>query len=679
MPLPPTDPSAVNPHADRPAWALVNSPLAMSVRVLASRRRTRVTVRERALRVAAISGAALIHILFLLVFVLGPPYEPEPPPDVPEQSLQVRLIDAPEPPPVPPAPAEVPKQVGPTHQGHASRAAPARQNVRSTYQVSTPAKSDTPATSAPVVPVVAKATTPSAPEAKPVAAPRPPASLPKPAPAPEIQPIPLAGEPPTIAVATPSLKPPMPPKLQPEPVRRPQLEGTVAMPPPASLALPPLPQQIPPPISVTSMAMTMDVPKSSAPVSVVVARPQLPAAPEVPQLQSIPLPAQAAPNVKLETQQLSKPAPATAHDLPQVQAPTIVVAEAQLEAVPVTPTAQAKITLPAQTIKIASADKTPIAPAAVQRPQLSASPAAKASPAESAESQPTESQPTGSQPAESAPAHAADNAATASAQAATDAAASGDEKNAEPDVSTAPNASAQGSDTAKLGASSGAPAASAANATSAGSPIAAAGSAQTKAGTGQKAGERGGQQAGAAQGEKQGGLGSYVQLKPTGDTAIMSHGTPGISYKPTRFEKDWTPEGESSIDTALRRAVEKTTLTHTFHLPRGIRVKCVVMPLLPMSLLGCGGADPPPKPVDSKVYDRLHLAPAKPLAPAAPAASSAAPAPMIKFDNAAQCAAARVAGSPPPPDCPDATLPPTKTLKPAAASSSWVPASDQFH
>ncbi|MGB5852533.1 MAG: hypothetical protein WBG85_09600, partial [Rhodanobacter sp.] len=54
-------------------------------------------------------------------------------------------------------------------------------------------------------------------------------------------------------------------------------------------------------------------------------------------------------------------------------------------------------------------------------------------------------------------------------------------------------------------------------------------------------------------------------------------------------------------------------------------------------------------------------------------------APMVKFDNAAECAAARVAGGPLPPGCASELPPATPVRLPAPASSSWVPASDQFH
>jgi hypothetical protein len=97
-------------------------------------------------------------------------------------------------------------------------------------------------------------------------------------------------------------------------------------------------------------------------------------------------------------------------------------------------------------------------------------------------------------------------------------------------------------------------------------------------------------------------------------------------------------------------------------------------------LFGCANPDPPPAPVAEKVYDRLHLAPANPVAAPTPVADTApAPAPTLKLDNAAECAAARLSGGPPPPDCADTTPPVAPVRAPASASSSWVPASDQFH
>jgi hypothetical protein len=180
---------------------------------------------------------------------------------------------------------------------------------------------------------------------------------------------------------------------------------------------------------------------------------------------------------------------------------------------------------------------------------------------------------------------------------------------------------------------------------------------------------------GAANGKAAGNPGQYIQLRPRGDTTVMSHGDNRLKYHATRFAGAWTPEGESSVDTALRHAVEKTTVSHTFNLPRGIRIKCVAMPLLPMVVMACGGGDPPPQPVDPKVYKTMAIAPANPLVPGlgpAAAATAALPAPL---DNASLCATARVAGGPLPPECAvDRIVRPIP--KPG---DSWVPASDQFH
>jgi hypothetical protein len=182
---------------------------------------------------------------------------------------------------------------------------------------------------------------------------------------------------------------------------------------------------------------------------------------------------------------------------------------------------------------------------------------------------------------------------------------------------------------------------------------------------------------GAMNGNPAGNPGQFIQLKPRGDMQIMSHDTNPVKYKATRFAKDWTPEGESSIDTALRHAVEKTTLSHTFHLPRGVRVECKVMPLLPMALFGCGNPDPPAAALGEKVYERMRLAPTNPLVAdlGAPVWASSAPMPAKPLDNSTLCATARVAGGPPPPGCTFDT--PSRPSSPPPGS--WVPASDQFH
>ncbi len=66
----------------------------------------------------------------------------------------------------------------------------------------------------------------------------------------------------------------------------------------------------------------------------------------------------------------------------------------------------------------------------------------------------------------------------------------------------------------------------------------------------------------------------YVQRTPQGDTQIMKHDSP-IKYRPTRFEDDWR-EGGSSVDDALQKLVDKTTVKKTIRLPGGLRIHCAV-------------------------------------------------------------------------------------------------------
>lgn len=665
MPLPPTDPPAI-PRPANPARVMLNSPLAAATRVRASHLRTRQRPRESGRRVAALVGALVLHLLFLFGFVLGPAYEPKLPHETKAQLVQVRLIEAPEPPPPPPVRGTPPKERGPRHQGHRSRAANTRErsaNVQSAEVAQAAPK--------PTRPVVAKPVKATAKVAKPVAAPKPPVALPKPAPAPDLQPVPLASEPPAIQLPTPVLQPPVPPKFQPESVRPPQSEGNQYMPPPPSLAMPEVPREAVPPVTLSSIALNTQVPKSTQVASITLQPAQLSASPPVPQLQPVPLPAQPSPSVTLQTDVIT-PAPTVPQERPQIQAPAIEVAEAELAAVPTTPAdaTDLKPQAPAAKIEIAdSAPKPSVAPS-IAPPQLSA-------PAAQADASPSP-QPSASEPAKSASSSAAEQAATAEASPAPGDVTSGS------DVSTAPDATPQGDDHARPGAPTGSESSNpASNSAPTASNAGQAGKHGDKGdkgsgkGTLQGTGQPGGNQPGAEHGEKQAPVGAYVQLKPHGDTDIMNHGTTNIRYKATRFEQDWAPLGESSIDTALRHAVEKTTVAHTFHLPRGVRIKCDVRPLLPMSLFGCHNPDPPPKLVDKKVYERLDLAPAAPLAPPAPAASVAKPTPMVPFDNSAECSAARVSGAPPPPGCQAVSLP--VKLMPASSSSSWVPASDQFH
>ena len=101
----------------------------------------------------------------------------------------------------------------------------------------------------------------------------------------------------------------------------------------------------------------------------------------------------------------------------------------------------------------------------------------------------------------------------------------------------------------------------------------------------------------------------YVQGRPTGDTQIMQT-RDVVKYQSTRFNGDW---GKSNVvDRALQRAVDKTTVTHTFNLPRGVRIHCGIS--LAMLAGGCGG-DPPAPPSAKGGDERLNMAPAQSLAP----------------------------------------------------------------
>jgi len=693
MPLPPIDTSDAGDPINRPARVLMDSPLATSTRVIARRRLTRQAPRERWRRVVGIVGALLLHIVFLLVFILGPVDDGRLPPEPKVVALHVRLIDAPEPPPPPPIRGTPPKEKGPRHKGRATNAAAQLASVsQRTSEPSTMAVAQASPIIAP--PVVAQAAKTSAPKPKPVAAPKPPVSLPKIAPTPQLQAIPVAGPPPVVVLATPIMQPPVPPRFQPEPVRAPQAEGNQPMPPPASLALPDVPPQAMPAVDRPTIALTSVVPPASVPPSVAPARAEAPAAPPEPEMQAIPLPAQPAPKVNLKAS-ISVSAPSVPRELPQVQAPAVEPVEAQLEAVPVSPNTRPNVASVAPTVKISVADKASVSAiqTSIPKAELSTQPSV-ASPAQSADQLSSASQAAQSSSKSEA---AEKSSATKSADAKSSSISpdtSSNQTSSERDISSAPNATPQGSDTATPGETNGVANAPETNGkqgselsptqgqgidSSAQASGKTTGAGKSDTGTGPVGTMA---QAGAEQGVKQGDVGSYVQVLPHGDTKIMDHNSPNIGYKATRFDKDWTPPGESSVDTALRHAVEKTTTAHTFHLPQGVRIKCALSPLLPMALLSCGNGDPPPAPVADKVYDRMHLAPANPLVPPAPAASAAAVARVapIRLDNSAECATARVSGGPPPPGCETIILP-VKLAHPASSSSSgsWVPASDQFH
>ncbi|MEW9572436.1 hypothetical protein ABQJ54_11805 [Rhodanobacter sp. Si-c] len=654
MPLP-RDPNAPRQRAQRPAQVLLNSPLAASPRMLGLRAQRRPRPRVLWRRVLAIAGSLLLHVFFLFAFILGAAWEPPPPGKEPPAQLQARFIELPDLAPPPPPKGEPPRQTGPAHQGHAA-ANPGEHRTTSATAVR---KLPRP----PAVVAQAAAARP----AKAVAAPVPPPSVPQPSPTPRLQPVPLANQPPPVNLPKPVLRPPVPPKFQPQPVRPPQVEGNQPIPPPPSLAMPTLPPQAPPVIAPPSVALDRVAPDTPAPAVVQPVHVDLPAAPPAPELQAVPLPAPAAPQVSLQTR-LNAPAPNALQRLPEVQAPAPVPAPEQpLAAIPqaapampsVAPSPKATIEIANDQALIRISQPAPVAVSPVEGTTAASAPDASTS------------EPAATSATDEAPGKA--GATTA------------------PDVSTAPNANPQGRDNARPGEPQGETnGIETATAHGNGPPAShGLGKATTGAAGKGEGNSPGTPSAGtAATGTSPAGqaptgtVPEFIQLKPTGDTTVMRHNINGVNYKATRFDPYWTPEGESSVDTALRHAAEKTTLQHTFHLPRGIRIKCKVMPLVPVALLGCGNADPPPAPVAQKVYDRLNLpdlpggsVPSVP--PPAPAASAATPAHVV-LDNSVQCAEARVVGGPLPPGCPP-TGPVVKRYVPATSASSWVPASDQFH
>lgn len=655
MPPPPADKPGRAPAAVR-VDVVWRSPREAAAQAIVYRRRRAERPRERALRTTAVLGTLLVHLLVLFGAVLGPAYELDQP-VFKNEPLQVRLIDQPKSPsPPPPPPLGIPpRRVGPSHRASVTAAHPTAAAALPAVPVAAPVI----APRAPEMPVITVSAPLATVRIAPVAAPPPPPSLPRPQPTPTLAPVPLGGAPPRVSLDTPPVPMPVPPRFQPEPARRPQIEGNQPLQPPPSLALPEVPAQAAARTAPPSLALDHPVTSAEPPAPLPLARPQ-PAAPApTPELEAIPLPAQAVPSVNLPATP-AVAAPSVPREQPHVQAPAIELAQPQLAAVPIgshpapTSAPAAPAVQPAPVPMPAPARSTPARPrldAAAATPQAQASASSSSQP-----SSPARSEPPASQPATTVE-----------------------------DVSSAPLASPRGSDSGTPGAREGASTSSATVSTgSTAESVIMANSTQTRGhGNGGHPGngQQGVPQPGAAQGQPHGAVGSYVQLVPHGDTDVMDHRVPDIGYRPTRFEGDWTPEGESSIDTALRHAVERTTVKHTFHLPRGVRVGCSVSPLLPIALFRCGSADPPPAPVDAKVYKRMHLAPANPLLPAHAASADVPPAAPIRLDNAALCAAARVAGGPLPPGC--AGVPtlssPTPAGGPARASSSWVPASDQFH
>lgn len=656
------------PDSDRQVAAnsLPVSPREAAMNALVYRRRLRQKPRDRLLRVAGWVGTILVHLMFLFGMILGPAYELLPPPPEPEDTnaLQVRLIDKP-PPPLPPVrgtPSKAPvvKTRWSTSRSKASRASSGSHaaSVASTKKA---------------LPAIAVPVAPPPPQARPdvkLSAPPPsvaatierPLTQPKAPPAqPELQKVPVPAQaPPDLAVDTP--KPQVvPPRFQPDPVRKAQAEGLAPMPPPASLAIPETPAAqmavTPTPPTITS-EHTAPVPTTAVTLATV-PRPEVEESSAPPTPQDTPLPdvspEPSAPKPDLTLD--ARPVP------PKVAVETVrapaVEATAELDAVPL-PDATAKPTVSAP---VASTDKPAVqapavAPADLQRPVAGAD---------------TAPAPPGQAPGDNAAGESTAKTQAEEGKAASERTATkGDSAPAQAFVPGQTTAGESGSNTPGASADSGKP--GAAQGVDEGTRLTGAN------GTSQRDdGVVGGQ------GDKAGQVGAYVELKPRGKLEAQSGTRVHIDYKATRFEGAWTPKGESSVDTAIRQGVEAATVRPTISLPRGIRINCVAGPgnaggtmkALSLFTIGCGG-DPPPKPANpDELVKNQTMAPAKPLAENLPPAnSSTVAAAPVALDNTALCTTARITGGPLPPGC-EASIK-INVPAPSPTSGSWVPAADQF-
>lgn len=641
------------------------------MRALVYRRRLREKPRESARRIAGWVGTILVHVVFLFGMILGPAYDVLPPPPEPDNpdALQVRLLDKP-PPPLPPVrgtPSTAPvAKVKRTTKWETARSRASRgSHAAAVAAATTPTR---PAIAAPAAqPTKVKtAPKPAAPPPSVAAVTDRPVVQPKaPPPQPDLEKVPLpTPAPPDLAVETP--KPEVvPPTFHPEPVRRPREEGSVPVPPPASLAIPPTPASqmtvtpIPPTITaerttpVPTQAMTLatvprpEVEESSAP----------PTPQEAPLPQVAPEPAAPTPDLTVDT----RPVPSRISVQP-VSAPP-VEAEAELEAVPL-PDAAAKpsVSAPVAAVDRPSVQAPIVSPGEMQRPVA------------------------GIDTAPSEPGQApGDTAAGESTAAAT--ATQGKQGDNHPAEAVEGQSAGKASPGDANVAGSNTPGAAQAS----GKPGAAKGADEGERLTGANGTSQRSDGVVGGQGDKTGQVGAYTELKPRGNVTVQNGPHFHVDYKPTRFEGAWTPKGESSVDTALRQGVEASTAHFTVPLPRGIRLNCTAGPgtagdrkasetmnAISIFSLGCSGGDGPPKPSNAEATAKNQtMAPAKPLAENLPPANSATVAATpVALDNTAYCTAARIAGGPPPPGCETSI----KINVPAAnaASGSWVPASDQF-
>ncbi|GLQ49515.1 hypothetical protein ACFFJT_04745 [Dyella flava] len=146
----------------------------------------------------------------------------------------------------------------------------------------------------------------------------------------------------------------------------------------------------------------------------------------------------------------------------------------------------------------------------------------------------------------------------------------------------------------------------------------------------------------------------YVQRGPQGDTQIMHDHDP-VKYKPTGLDRYWR-KSTNAVDDALQKLVDKTTVTKTIQLPKGIRIHCGIS--IAALSGGCGG-DPPPPPPSNDGDERLNMAPTALIKNAATPAKP----------DVATCIAIYKSGKPLPYGCPVDT--------PARAASVQKPPSPQ--
>jgi hypothetical protein len=129
----------------------------------------------------------------------------------------------------------------------------------------------------------------------------------------------------------------------------------------------------------------------------------------------------------------------------------------------------------------------------------------------------------------------------------------------------------------------------------------------------------------------------YVQRGPQGDTQIMRD-KDTVKYKPTQLDKYWR-NNANAVDDALQKLVDKTTVTKTINLPKGIRIHCGMS--IAALAGGCSG-DPPPPPPSNDGDERLNMAPA----------ALVKNAPQPPPPSVATCIADYNAGKPLPNGCP---------------------------